>query len=69
MDLILLLMFHICLCYTALSVSCSFVITCLERTELLTLFRCGIFFSISDLCLLYFYYLLKIRSINIKQVI
>ena len=37
MDPFLLFMFHICLCYAVLSVRCSLVIACWERTDLLAL--------------------------------
>ena len=33
----LLFVFHVCLCYTVLSVPCSHVIVCLERAEFLAL--------------------------------
>ena len=33
----LLFMFHVCLCYVILSVSCSLVTTCWDRTDLLAL--------------------------------
>ena len=33
----LLFVFHVCLCYAVLSVSCSFVITYWDRTDLLAL--------------------------------
>ena len=37
MDLLLLFVFHVCLCYAVLSVPCSLVITCWERVDLLAL--------------------------------
>ena len=35
--LLVLFMFHVCLCYASLSVPCSLVITCLERIDPLAL--------------------------------
>ena len=43
--LFLLFMFHVCLCYSVLSVPCSHVITCWERTDLLALLWVMFFFS------------------------
>ena len=37
MDLFLLFMFHVCLCYAVLSVSCSLMITCWETANLLSI--------------------------------
>ena len=38
-------MFNVCLCYAALSVPCSLVVICLERTGLLALL-CAVFFCV-----------------------
>ena len=35
----MLVVFRICLCHTVLSVSCSLVVTCWERADLLALLR------------------------------
>ena len=45
MDLFLLFMLHVCLCYVVLSVTCSRVITCWEKAGLTTLL-CVMFFCV-----------------------
>ena len=48
MDPYLLFMCHFCMCYAGLSVPCSLVITCLERSDLLALL-CVVFFCVVSL--------------------
>ena len=47
--LFLLFMFHVCLCYGALSVPCSLVITCWERAGFLGLLCFLVFLSLSHI--------------------
>ena len=43
-------MFHVCVCYAVLSVPCSLVITCCERTDLLALLCVEfVFMSLSNI--------------------
>ena len=46
-------MFHVCLCYVVVSVSCSIVITCLEMADLLAVV-CGVHSCAYVLCLCHF---------------
>ena len=56
-DPVLLVRFHVCLCYAVLSVSCNLVITCWEKADLLAIL-CVMFLLLSHMCL----YLIRIKT-------